>query len=110
VGPKNFVNELIGWAGGVNILADSPVPYPLVSKEQMIKRDPEVIINALAEAHLKMDGVEGETKVWNAMPVLRAVREHRVYCFTNEDFLIPGPTMANLAEYLSKIFEKARKK
>lgn len=110
VGPKNFVDELISWAGGKNILSDSPVVYPLVSKEQMIKRDPEVIINALAEAHLKAGGVEGETKVWDAMPVLQAVKEHRVYCFTNEDYLIPGPTMANLAEYLSKIFEQARKK
>jgi ABC-type Fe3+-hydroxamate transport system substrate-binding protein len=104
------VDELIGWAGGKNILFDSPVVYPLVSKEQMIKRDPDVIINALAEAHLKQGGIEGETKVWDAMPVLRAVKEHRVYCFTNEDYLIPGPTMANLAEYLCKIFEQAHQK
>jgi iron complex transport system substrate-binding protein len=110
VGPKNFVDELIGWAGGKNILSDAPVVYPLVSKEQMIKRDPEVIINALAEAHLRSGGVEGETRVWDAMPVLQAVQKHRVYCFTNEDYLIPGPTMANLAEYLSKIFEQARPK
>ncbi|HVZ80063.1 MAG TPA: helical backbone metal receptor [bacterium] len=110
VGPRNFVDELIGWAGGRNILSDAPVVYPLVSKEQMIKRDPEVIVNALAEAHLKSGGVEDETRVWDTLPVLKAVREHRVYCFTNEDYLIPGPTMANLAEYLCDIFEKARQK
>lgn len=109
VGPKNFVDELIRWCGGQNILFDSPVPYPLVSKEQLLKRDPEVIINALAEAHLRAGGVAGETAVWKAMPSLRAVKNGQVYCFTNEDYLIPGPTMANLAEYLSKIFEKVRK-
>ncbi len=110
VGPNNFVDELIRWAGGVNILADAKEPYPLVSKEQLIKRDPEVIVNALAEAHLKSDGIVGEAAVWDAMPGLRAVKNHQVYCFDNEDYLIPGPTMANLAEYLSKIFEAARKK
>jgi iron complex transport system substrate-binding protein len=110
VGPKNFVNELIGWAGGMNILADSPVIYPLVSKEQLIHRNPEVIINALAEAHLRPGGVAGEIAVWNALPTLRAVKNHQVYCFTNEDYLIPGPTMANLAEYLSHIFQKVRQK
>src|ERR1700690_1191722 len=39
VGPKNFVDELITLVGGVNILADAKEPYPLISKEQLIKRD-----------------------------------------------------------------------
>ncbi len=109
VGPNNFVDELIRWAGGVNILSDAKEPYPLVSKEQLIKRDPDVIVNALAEAHLKSNGIAGEAAVWDAMPGLKAVKNHRVYCFPdNEDYLIPGPTMANLAEYLSGIFQKAR--
>ncbi|HEY5040096.1 MAG TPA: helical backbone metal receptor [bacterium] len=109
VGPKNFVNELIGWAGGVNILADASVPYPLVSKEQLIQRNPEVIVNALSEAHLKPGDLPKEIAAWNALPTLRAVKNHHVYCFTNEDFLIPGPTMVNLAEYLSDVFAKAQK-
>jgi iron complex transport system substrate-binding protein len=109
VGPNNFVDELIRWAGGLNILSDAREPYPLVSKEQLIKRDPDVIVNALAEAHLKSDGIAGEAAVWDAMPELKAVKNHQVYCFDNEDYLIPGPTMANLAEYLSDIFKKARK-
>lgn len=109
VGPKNFVDDLIAWCGGRNILSDAPIPYPLVSKEQLLKRDPEVIVNALAEAHIRPEGVQGEVKVWEGMPSLRAVREKRVFAFTNEDYLIPGPTMANLAEYLSGIFEQIRK-
>jgi iron complex transport system substrate-binding protein len=104
VGPGNFVDELVRWAGGRNILSDAKEPYPLVSKEQLLRRDPRVIINALSEAHLKSGGIEGEAAVWDALPGLSAVKDHRVYCFTNEDYLIPGPTMANLAEYLSAIF------
>lgn len=109
VGSKNFVDELIRWCGGENILFDSPVPYPLVSKEELLKRDPEVIVNALAEAHLRPGGIESEVRVWDKFESLKAVRNKRVYCFDNEDYLIPGPTMANLAEYLSAIFEKAAK-
>ncbi len=109
VGSKNFVDELIRWCGGKNILSDSPVPYPLVSKEELLKRDPEVIVNALAEAHLHPGGIESEVRVWDKFPSLRAVRHQRVYCFDNEDYLIPGPTMANLAEYLSGIFERTAK-
>jgi len=109
VGPKNFVDDLISWCGGRNILSDAKTSYPLVSKEALLKRDPEVIVNALAEAQIGPERIPGEVKVWQKLPSLRAVKNQRVYCFTNEDYLIPGPTMANLAEYLSVIFEKASK-
>lgn len=107
VGPKNFVDDLITWCGGRNILSDAKTSYPLVSKEVLLKRDPEVIVNSLAEAQVGAGRIPAEIQVWQKFPSLRAVREHRVHCFTNEDYLIPGPTMANLAEYLSDIFEEA---
>ena len=34
------------------------------------------------------------------------MRENRVYTLTTDEFLIPGPTMAGLAEYLSGLFQK----
>lgn len=107
VGPNNFVDAMIHWTGGVNILADSPVPYPLVSKEQLLKRDPDVIINALPPAHGRSGEVVRETAVWNRLPSLKAVKNHQVYCFDDKDFLIPGPTMVKLTEYLSDVFQKA---
>lgn len=108
VGPHNFVDALIRWTGGVNILSDASVPYPLVSKEQLLKRDPDVIINALPPAHGRPGEVLKETAVWDRMPSLKAVKNHQVYCFDDEDFLVPGPTMVKLAEYLSGVFNKAR--
>lgn len=107
VGPNNFVDAMIRWTGGVNILADSPVPYPLVSKEELLRRDPDVIINALPPAHGRPDEVVRETAVWDKMPGLKAVKNHQVYCFDDEDFLIPGPSMVKLAQYLSDVYQKA---
>jgi iron complex transport system substrate-binding protein len=107
VGPGNFVDDLLTWCGGRNILSDAKVSYPLVSKEVLLKRDPAVIVNALAEAQVGPDQLAQEVRVWEKLPSLRAVRDRRVHCFANEDYLIPGPTMANLAEYLSRVFEEA---
>jgi iron complex transport system substrate-binding protein len=109
VGPGNFVDDLLAWCGGRNILSDAKLSYPLVSKEVLLKRDPLVIVNALAEGQVGPDKLMEEVKVWEGLPTLRAVRDRQVHCFTNEDYLIPGPTMANLAEYLSRIFEEAAK-
>ncbi len=105
VGPKNFIDELVRWAGGSNVLFDAPVPYPLVSKETLIQRDPDIIINALPMATRPAD-LETEKAVWEQMPVLKAVKEGRVFCFNNGDYMVPGPTLVNLAEYLSGIFQK----
>ena len=107
-GAKTFVHEIIGLTGGKNILADSLAPYPLVSKEQILKRDPDVIVEALVKSRMKSGGIRKETEVWKKLSTLQAVKNDHVYCFTNEDYLIPGPTMADLAEYLSEVFQKAR--
>ncbi len=107
-GPKNFVDSMIRWTGGENILSDAHVPYPLVSKEQLLKRDPDVIVNALPPAHGRSEEVLKETAVWGALPALKAVKNHRVYCFDNPEYLIPGPSMVGLGEFLSDVFQKAR--
>jgi iron complex transport system substrate-binding protein len=104
VGPKNFADEMIRWAGGVNLMADSPIPYPLVSKEQLLKRDPDLIINSLPESSGPRD-LEQEKKVWDQLPSLKAVKTGRIYFFQRDDYLIPGPTMVGLAEYLAGLIQ-----
>ncbi|HHT73257.1 MAG TPA: cobalamin-binding protein [Firmicutes bacterium] len=44
VGPGSFLDELINLAGGENIAADTGQPWPQFSEEQVLARDPEVII------------------------------------------------------------------
>src|SRR5262249_12491369 len=108
VGPKNFVDAMIHWTGGVNILSDAPVPYPLVSKEELLKRDPDVIVNALPPAHGRAHEAARAKAVWGGLSVLKAVKNRQVYCFDKAEYLIPGPSMVGLGEFLSDVFQKAR--
>jgi iron complex transport system substrate-binding protein len=107
VGPRNFLDEIIRAAGGRNVLRDSSAPYPIVSKEALLRRDPEVIVDALPASGAKPGEFAKEAAVWGKMASLKAVINGNVYCFSDEDFMIPGPTLARLADYLSEIFEKA---
>jgi len=43
-GPGTFTNELIFMAGGINLAADEPVRYPILSSEYIIERNPDVIV------------------------------------------------------------------
>ncbi len=110
VGPKNFVDELITLAGGVNILSDAREPYPLVSKEQLLKRDPDIIIDSLPSNEMTPKQLKAASESWKKFSNLKAVRENRVYTMTTDEYLIPGPTMAGLAEYLSELFQNVSKK
>ena len=37
-------NEIVAACGGENIFADSPVPWPQVSREQVLARHPEAVV------------------------------------------------------------------
>ena len=107
VGSNNFIDELIQWTGGVNIMEDSNLEYPIVSKEQMVRRDLDVILTVLPPQAKDVDE-KVEQKVWAQMSSMKAVRAGHVYCFKGDDLMVPGPTMLHLAELLSDAFHKAR--
>jgi len=46
VGPGSGYDELIRLAGGINVFAESPVPFPRVSAEAVIEKNPDVILKA----------------------------------------------------------------
>lgn len=107
VGSHNFVDELIRWMGGKNVLEDSPVKYPLVSKEQIVSRNPDVIITVLPP-QAKPDEEKADLDSWKQLSSLKAVQEGHIYCFQGDDLMVPGPTMLHLAQLLSETYQKAR--
>ena len=71
IGAGSFLDELLTIAGGTNVYADRKEPSPQVSLEDVIARDPRIILA----------GVSGErslttSPMWQGV---RAVREHRVF-------------------------------
>jgi iron complex transport system substrate-binding protein len=71
IGAGSFLDELLTIAGGTNIYADRSEPSPQVSLEDIIKRDPRIILA----------GTSGKSTImtspsWRGV---RAVREGRVF-------------------------------
>lgn len=48
-GQGSLLNEIISTAGGENAYADSPLPYPQVSLESLIAKNPDLIITTSGE-------------------------------------------------------------
>ncbi|HOW27690.1 MAG TPA: cobalamin-binding protein [Elusimicrobiota bacterium] len=91
-GNGSFIDELITLAGGQNVAGDIGKAYGNISPEQVIRRDPEVIVLTYMEGKGSVDPVK---KRWGWSAV-SAVRNGRVYGDIDPALLlIPGPRLAD---------------
>ncbi len=111
-GKASYLNEVLEIAGGRNLVWDAAVPYAKVSVEEILARNPEVIIDMGERA--KTTGVtEAQKKsvvaLWGRYPHLAAVKQRRVYAVASDAFVVPGPRVTEAAaEFLKLIHPEAR--
>ena len=98
-GPGTFVDSIVSVAGGRNIFDDAASDWPQVNMEEIVSRDPDVLIipvpatddsSTVAWVH--------QTPGWRD---LRAVRTGRVLLVDSELFSRPGPRIIDAAKQLA---------
>jgi len=97
VGGSSFVSQVVDVAGGRNIFADVTQPYPEVSKESLIKRAPEIILELYPGENMSDRRRRQILKEWNAFPTIPAVSHERIYVLTDDFLLVPGPRVVRAA-------------
>ena len=97
VGGSSFVSQVVDVAGGRNIFADVTQPYPEVSKESLIKRAPEIILELYPGENISEGRRRQILKEWNAFPTIPAVSDERIYVLTDDFLLVPGPRVVRAA-------------
>ncbi len=98
VGPKSFIDDLIGRAGGVNIAADAATAYPKLSVEQIIAKDPEVIVLS-DEGYGATVATVGTRPGWAG---ISAVKNGRVVAIDPDLTNRPGPRILDALEQLAR--------
>jgi iron complex transport system substrate-binding protein len=91
VGGASFLDDVIAWAGGVNVAHELPQPHPRVSPEKVIEWNPDVIV----VAHMTRGGDAtariAERIGWSG---LTAVKNGRIVRDIPPDLLLrPGPRL-----------------
>lgn len=105
VGGESFINDLIEKAGGVNILKDAKSEFPKVSTEEVVKRQPDVIILLYTPEKDFLD-----RQYFKMTPAGRA---GRIYYLKQDELdcvLRPGPRIGKAVKVFEKILGKAVKK
>ena len=96
----SYFNDLLEYGGGVNIFADVKPPYPKISLEEILSRDPEVIMELSGETGAKQQEVYS---LWQSKTMLRAVKSRRVYALESTPFVIPGPRAVEAARLVLQL-------
>jgi len=103
VGPHDYLGELLSIAGGDNIFADVERPYPLVSKEAIVARQPQIIIDTFPGVALDERRRRQVKDDWRGLPNLPAVVDGNVFILTEDYLHIPGPRVVRTAQKLAEI-------
>jgi len=102
VGNKSFLSEMLEIAGGENIFSDHPEDYFEASKESVVLRAPDIIIECHAGEGLSDEELQRYRDDWQALPSLPAVEQGRIYLFEESYALRPGPRIALIAQQFAR--------
>ena len=98
-GPGSFIHQLIELAGGTNVAAGAPVPYPRLSLEEVIRQDPQVILFPVGDE----EGIpDQEQQRWLRWPTLSAVKQNRFVRIPSVLLDRPGPRVVDGLERLAR--------
>lgn len=97
IGAHSFLNEMLEMAGGKNIFSDLNKDYPVISQEEVIKRNPEIII-------LLHPGNITDRLAWKK---IAAIKKDKVYTNLNQDHILrPGPRLVEGFKELQRIIRE----
>lgn len=107
-GKDTYLSEILELCGGRNVLEDVPARYFDVSKEDLIQRDPDLIVEfRLIDADKVAEEVPSLKADWNVLSTLKAVQNDHIVILSERAFLIPGPRISQLAVAMNEVLQKA---
>jgi iron complex transport system substrate-binding protein len=106
VGRASYLTDLMEIAGGRNAFPDAVASYPKVTMEEIMARDPDVIVDMGDMSNT--GGVTGAQKrkvvaLWDRFGVLRAVRTKRVFAVADDYYVVPGPRMVEAVRSFARM-------
>jgi iron complex transport system substrate-binding protein len=99
-GGKTFLDDIIEVAGGRNVFHDQLHPWPEVSMEEVLRRDPEVILVPTYAGNER--GAE-DLRARAQWATVSAIRSGRVYAIGADLFNRPGPRTPAAARTLATL-------
>ncbi|MDI9431955.1 MAG: ABC transporter substrate-binding protein [Planctomycetota bacterium] len=99
-GRGGFYDEMIVLAGGINAY-EGQLDFPVVTGEGLLRLQPDVIIDMVPDLQEKGLSKADVLKQWSVLADLPAVRQRRVFLFTEDFVVVPGPRFIQILEKMA---------
>jgi len=106
-GGETYLSQLWNMSGGQNIFQNIPLRYFETSWEDLIKADPQAILEFRGQP-LEAAEMARVRREWQALNLLTAVRKQHLFLLSDRMFLIPGPRIARIAMQFYQMAEQIR--
>ena len=97
-GSGTIYNDMVILAGGKNIMADSKIPYPVISGEGILRLNPDVIIDLAPE----LKNQEKDEGAWAGLNQVSAIKNNRLHVFTEDFLTIPSIRLLTFMKTLAE--------
>ena len=101
-GGYGFLHDMLEIAGGRNVFAGVRQQAVQASTEMLLTSQPDVIVELLYGDSLTNADIPAELRAWDALASVPAVRAHRVSALTGDEFVVPGPRVAEATRKLAR--------
>jgi iron complex transport system substrate-binding protein len=101
-GGVGFLHDLLAAAGADNAFADVARESLQASTETLLARAPQLIVELHYARPTTADELARERRVWDALPGVPAVRSGRIIQLVGDEFVVPGPRVAEACERLAR--------
>ena len=105
-GEDGFYSQMIEMAGGENAYKGATIKFPALSREGILRLDPDIVIEMIPNpAQFDLDVNEVKKEWEKHLSSVTAVKRGSVYIFTEDYSVIPGPRFILMLEKLAQVIE-----
>ena len=97
-GPNTFSAQMVEIAGGINIFPDLTEDYPQISVEEVVSRNPDVIMGPDTHGDKLVVGELAARPGWEG---ITAVTDGRIYLIDGDTSSRPGPRLVDALEEIA---------
>jgi iron complex transport system substrate-binding protein len=97
-GRGTYLDEILALAGAENVMADGPPGYYTIPAEEIIRRAPDVILDAV-----HTDDAGRAARDWAPLDSVPAVRAGRVHVLADPAVVSPGPRLGEVLDLVARL-------
>jgi len=105
-GGVGFLHDMLLVAGGDDVFGDVTRQSVDATTEMILARRPDVIIELRYGDTMPVADTAAIVREWDALSALPAVRNHRVYVLSGDQFVVPGPRVVEATRQFAQVLHQ----